>query len=85
MELFKDIINCKLQVPDEVSTDLKDLFSKIFVADPDKRLGGGPGGAREIMNHPWFAGINWNKMLKKQYVPPFKPNLRSPTDPRYVA
>lgn len=30
------------------------------MADPEKRLGGGTDDALELMNHPWFAGVDWN-------------------------
>ena len=81
--LFQNIMNSKFKMPEGICENLQDLLTKLFIADPEKRLGGGPGDAKEIMNHPWFAGVNWNKMLKKQYTPPFKPTVS--TIPRYVA
>lgn len=65
VELFDNILNCRYQMPEHLSDECKDLFSKLFVLDPEKRLGGGPRGAADIMNHPWFAGINWKKMYYK--------------------
>jgi serine/threonine protein kinase SCH9 len=32
------------------------------------------------MNHPWFAGVDWNMILNKQIKPPFKPIMRSDVD-----
>jgi RAC serine/threonine-protein kinase len=54
------------------------------VADPDQRLGGGPDDGLELMNHPWFAGVDWNMILQKQIKPPFRPRLQSNTDVRYI-
>ena len=54
------------------------------MANPEERLGGGPNGATDIMNHPWFAGVDWNMILKKQIKPPFKPRLTSEADIRYI-
>jgi hypothetical protein len=29
----------------------------------------------EIKNHPFFAGVDWERVRSKGYLPPFKPNL----------
>jgi protein-serine/threonine kinase/serum/glucocorticoid-regulated kinase 2 len=48
--------------------------------DPHLRLGGGPRDAADIKEHPFFSDIDWNKHLKKQIQPPFKPKTESETD-----
>jgi len=54
------------------------------VADPEKRLGGGPDDGLELRRHSWFTGVDWEMILSKQIKPPFKPKLQSPTDVRYI-
>ncbi|KAJ1554361.1 Serine/threonine-protein kinase N2, partial [Cladochytrium tenue] len=49
-------------------------------ADPTRRLGGGRLGAEEIKRHSYFAGLDWDAMLKKAVPPPWKPQPTSPTD-----
>ena len=41
-------------------------------------------GFQNVKDHPWFNGICWSKLLKKQITPPFKPILSSEVDTRYV-
>jgi hypothetical protein len=36
------------------------------------------------MAHPWFAGVDWDMILRKEIKPPFKPRLQSNTDVRYI-
>ena len=36
-------------------------------------LGHGEHGIEDIKRHTFFATINWDKLLKRQVVPPFKP------------
>ncbi len=48
--------------------------------DAKKRLGGGSRDAEEVKEHLFFADIDWNKFLKKQVQPPFKPKVESETD-----
>ena len=66
------------------STHVYIILQKIFVADPDKRLGGGPEDGLELIKHPWFAGVDWDMILQKQIKPPFRPRLQSNTDVRYI-
>ena len=34
----------------------------------------------EIMNHPFYASVNWEKMLTRQVQPPYKPDVEGPLD-----
>ena len=67
-----------------MSSECQDLLKKIFVLDPDKRLGGGPGDYEELTAHPWFNGVDWDAITKKSVKPPFKPKLASEIDVRYI-
>ena len=44
--------------------DVKDLLEKILVADPDKRIS-----LEEMKKHPYFKGISFLKVYKKEYGP----------------
>lgn len=41
-------------------------------------------GFQNVKDHPWFNGICWSQLLKKQLPPPFIPILSSDVDTRYV-
>ena len=43
--------------------EVKDLIKSLLKKDADKRLGAK--GSDEIKNHPWFADVDFNKLLKK--------------------
>ncbi|MGH0117872.1 UNVERIFIED_CONTAM: hypothetical protein FKN15_003903 [Acipenser sinensis] len=49
----------------------------------DAWLGGGPDDAKDVMTHKFFTAINWQDVLQKKLVPPFKPQVTSETDTRY--
>jgi serine/threonine protein kinase len=63
-------VNCFL------SDDVKNLLHGLLNKNPLQRLGSGPFGAKEIMDHPWFQEINWEKLYKKEVIPPFKPIVK---------
>jgi hypothetical protein len=44
------------------------------VINPRKRLGF-ERGAKEIKEHPFFASINWDDVMKKKTIPPFLENI----------
>lgn len=48
---------------------------------PETRLGNN---IDDIMNHPWFADIDWEKLVRKEVVPPFKPTVHGADDVRNV-
>ena len=43
--------------------------------DPKKRFG-----ADEIMQHPWYAAIDWEKLERKEITPPWIPPVKSAED-----
>ena len=62
--------------PQDVSEACVDLLKGLLTKDPKTRLGCGPDGPDEIKNHPWFAScVEWDALLEKKIVPPFKPKL----------
>ena len=68
-----------LIIPDPVkhgipmSDDIKDLITKLMDKNPDKRLGSN-GDADEVVNHPFFQGFDWEKLMSRQLTPPFAPD-----------
>jgi serine/threonine protein kinase SCH9 len=44
--------------------------------NPKERLGNKKD-VEEILSHPWFESMNLEKIMKKEYVPSFKPKLSS--------
>ncbi|XP_053157792.1 RAC-gamma serine/threonine-protein kinase isoform X5 [Hemicordylus capensis] len=82
-KLFELILMEDIKFPRTLSSDAKSLLSGLLIKDPNKRLGGGPDDAKEIMRHSFFAGVNWQDVYDKKLVPPFKPQVTSETDTRY--
>jgi len=66
---YENLLNMELIWDPSWSPEVCDLMSKLIERDGSKRLGT----AAEIKKHPWFAGIDWNKLLKLELTPPFVP------------
>ncbi|KAJ8368939.1 hypothetical protein SKAU_G00089670 [Synaphobranchus kaupii] len=69
--------------PRNLSPEAKALLAGLLKKDPKQRLGGGPDDAKDVMSHKFFTTINWQDVLQKKLVPPFKPQVTSETDTRY--
>ncbi|XP_076141335.1 RAC-gamma serine/threonine-protein kinase [Alosa pseudoharengus] len=82
-KLFELILMEDIKFPRTLSSDAKSLLSGLLIKDPNKRLGGGPDDAKEIMRHSFFTGIDWQDVYDKKLIPPFKPQVSSETDTRY--
>lgn len=53
--------------------DAKDLILKLLEREPEKRLGYGRRGTEDIKNHPYFAKIEWSKLITHDLEPPWIP------------
>ena len=77
-EFKKDII-----LPNNFSDEAKDLITKLLNLDPKKRLGAGPNGFKNLKNHKYFEGIDWDDLENKKIKPPFIPVIDNPLDLKY--
>jgi len=63
--------------------DARDLCAKLLQKDPIHRLGSGENDAEEIMCHPWFECIEWQKIYNKELKPPYTPQLDRDDDVKH--
>uniref|UniRef100_A0A672RJI8 non-specific serine/threonine protein kinase n=1 Tax=Sinocyclocheilus grahami TaxID=75366 RepID=A0A672RJI8_SINGR len=81
--LFELILMEEIRFPRNLSPEAKALLAGLLKKDPKQRLGGGPDDAKEVMTHKFFSSMNWQDVLQKKLMPPFKPQVTSETDTRY--
>ncbi|KAL7485761.1 hypothetical protein ACHAW6_011359 [Cyclotella cf. meneghiniana] len=80
MGLFKNIVRGKFDFPAEVSYYAKDLINRMLVVPQYDRLGSFAGAEMDIKRHPFFDGIDWEKLAAKSLKVPFKPTVKNPLD-----
>uniref|UniRef100_A0A671QP71 non-specific serine/threonine protein kinase n=1 Tax=Sinocyclocheilus anshuiensis TaxID=1608454 RepID=A0A671QP71_9TELE len=81
--LFELILMEEIRFPRNLSPEAKALLAGLLKKDPKQRLGGGPEDAKEVMTHKFFSSMNWQDVLQKKLIPPFKPQVTSEIDTRY--
>lgn len=77
-EMYRKILYNPLHFGPEIKTQARSLLTGLLTRNPNHRLGSN--GAEEIKCHPFFAQIDWKRLMMKQYTPPFKPSVASAID-----
>lgn len=78
--MYRKILYTDAQFPDFVTPVAQSLIKALLNRDSKLRLGSGADDATPIKAHPYFASVHWDRLLKRQLKPPFKPNVESETD-----
>lgn len=77
-DMYRKILQEPLRFPDDMDREARSLLIGLLDRDPVKRLG--VNGAAEIKAHPFFAQIDWRRLMAKKYAAPFKPAVESAAD-----
>lgn len=82
-ELFAHTVNDDIEWPDNddwpIQPEAKDLITVLLTQNPRDRLG--TGGAHECKEHVYFAGMDWNSLLRQKAE--FVPQLNNDEDTSY--
>lgn len=74
-QIFAAILSAPLELPDypEISSDAGNLIKSLLNKSPQSRLQS----ANVVKTAPWFRGIDFQKLLRKEVTPPFQPHAQS--------
>jgi len=76
VSLFKRIVQVKYGFPEGVVNDLaQDLITRLIVRRQANRFGCLARGDMDIRDHPWFAVIDTEKLLNKNFAAPWVPRI----------
>ncbi|KAI9025790.1 camp-dependent protein kinase 6 [Phycomyces nitens] len=78
--LYEKILTKEPKFPDTFSDDAKDLLKHLLTTNLTKRYGNLKGGYHDVMNHPWFASIDFQLLGERKLKPPFVPTVKSNGD-----
>ncbi len=70
--LFEQIKGYSPNIPNYLSKSTIDILKRLLDKTPKTRLGT-KFGAKEVKEHPWFKGIDWDDLYNKEYLPLYKP------------
>lgn len=78
-EMYNKIQHGVLRFPPFLSEPCKNLIVGLLNRDPTKRLGS-KDDVEDIKTHAFFATLNWDKLMKKEIDPPYKPKVKAVDD-----
>src|SRR5690554_1306826 len=78
--IYRKILDGRIKFPSHFSIEAQGIVTHLCTADRSKRLGCGKEGALEVRRHPWFRGVDWDKMLRREVKVPYIPEVRAPDD-----
>jgi len=71
-QMYFKIMHVKLEIPDTLEEHTKNILTGFLERDPTKRLSD----TTQIKNHPYFKGMDWEKLLRKEIPAPFVPPVK---------
>ena len=81
MIICKKIVKGKYNFPGWMrDKDAKDIINKLLTAKVTQRLGCKKGGVKDIMEHKWFKGMDWDVLQAKKMASPWVPPLKDTFD-----
>ena len=75
--LFRKIQNDPIRWREAVDAKTKAFITELLEKNPAKRLG--TGGPDEVLNHPFFEDMDWDKVRNLEYQPDFIPEYDQST------
>ncbi|WWC64399.1 uncharacterized protein I303_107009 [Kwoniella dejecticola CBS 10117] len=78
--IYEKILRGDIAFPSHIDPYAKDLIRGLLTADRSKRLGNLRKGARDVMSHAWFAGVDWRTLERKEIGAPIVPRVASMGD-----
>ncbi|QRV83850.1 Serine/threonine-protein kinase [Ceratobasidium sp. AG-Ba] len=75
MRLYERIRAGRIEYPRYFEHMAVELMRGLVNVDLSNRLGNMSGGSTDILNHPWFAEVPWEKLATKEVQPPYVPQL----------
>jgi serine/threonine protein kinase len=80
MRLYEKILAGRIKYPSYFDPMAKDLLKRLLTSDLSKRYGNLKDGSNDIKSHPWFKGIDWDKLIKLEVQAPYIPKVSGEGD-----
>jgi serine/threonine protein kinase len=79
-KLYEKIVACNPVYPKYFSEEAVDLLKHLLTPDLSSRYGNLKGGCQDVIDHPWFKSIDFDKLAKREIKAPFIPHVQGEGD-----
>jgi hypothetical protein len=80
IEIPSRVLAGRILWPRIIDETTKAFIKKLLIQNPDKRLGAGKHGSREVKDQPFFASIKWDDVYARKLKPPIVPAIEHAGD-----
>ncbi|KAI8885670.1 kinase-like protein [Backusella circina FSU 941] len=80
LKLYEKILQGKIRWPTYFDANAKDLLQHLLTSDLSRRYGNLKNGANDIKNHPWFNGVDFDRVGARQIRAPYIPSIKGDGD-----
>ncbi|TFK67914.1 kinase-like protein [Pluteus cervinus] len=81
--IYEKILNGHIHWPRHMDRLSRDLIRAFLNPDRTQRLGNMIGGPQDILDHPWFRGVDWDALERREINAPIIPLTSSIDDTRH--
>lgn len=64
--IYNKIMYTDARWPREIDNGSIQFVNQLLVKDKTKRLGNMGGGPEDVLNHPWFRGVDWDALERRE-------------------
>lgn len=83
--IYEKILKGKIHWPRDMDRLSRDIVKAFLHPDRSKRLGNLIGGAQDVLDHPWFRGVDWDALERREIRAPIIPHVTSLEDTRHFS
>jgi len=82
MQIYSKVMKgiSKIAFPPKCQGPAGELIKGLLKKEPSERLAMRPGGTKNIKDHPYYVGFDWDGMWHRRIEPPYKPMVKSAKD-----
>ncbi|KAL4065350.1 kinase-like domain-containing protein [Scleroderma yunnanense] len=81
--IYNKILKGNIHWPRNMDRLSKELIKAFLHPDRSKRLGNMIGGPQDVLDHPWFRGVDWSALERREIKAPLIPHTSSLDDTRH--
>jgi len=83
--LYEKILRGRIRWPIDIDPLSREIVRAFLHPDRSRRLGNLIGGPDDVLSHPWFRGVDWEALERREIRAPIIPQVSTSDDTRHFS